>query len=366
MSGFDAKMQAELAKQLAKIPDFKGVGAGDLRLMKGKGLTHFHVAIGDSDYILRIPRTNQLDMQQNAYLQLQKACYDATAQSGHAPNCLALIDATPELPNGAMVISKIDGRKARLPGDMPAIARALAQIHAIKPGDDTAPLLKAEFPMQSQQVLLDAVFLDAHKRAPISDAAKSLIEDELTVLRSYLDERKSAQDLPLRLINGDGHPANYLMDAQNKAWSVDLEFSTYDTPLIDLADASLPITTQLDPDMTRVASPQERDNFKQVWKDEIAKTDPALLKDFDTHMQMAERLVTMRTVLWLCDWLGQDDRTFGNHLPPENVDHFQALADATLCETGLQNLFQHGIQPDVTGNKPQQARPMRRAGPSQR
>lgn len=357
-------MKSTLAKELSKLPGFSKTRVDDLRLMKGKGLTHFHVDIGKSGYILRIPRTNQLDMRQNAYLQLQKACYDATSRSGHAPECLAVIDAGDALPNGAMVVGKIDGRKARLPGDMPAIARALAKIHAIRPGEDTAPLLKAGFPMQSQQVLLDAVFLDAHKRAPISDTARALIDTELTALRSYLGARQENKDLPIRLINGDGHPANYLLDDTGKAWSVDLEFTTYDNPLIDLADASLPITTQLDPDMTRVATRQERDAFKQAWKTEIAKTDPELLKDFDTHMKMAERLVTMRTVLWLCDWLSQDDPTFGNHLPPENVRRFRALANATLTGTGLADLFENDMQPDVTRRLDRQQHRRRKSGPA--
>ena len=70
---------------------------------------------------------------------------------------------------------------------------------------------------------------------------------------------------PITLVGTDTHPGNFLIDAEGKAWFVDLEKATDGLPAIDLAHATLYTSTTWDPDVAAVLSPAETASFYETW-----------------------------------------------------------------------------------------------------
>ena len=61
----------------------------------------------------------------------QATAFTRAAPSGHTPNLLGTLAPGPDLPMGALLVEEINGRPPRLSQDFPAIAKALAAIHAL-------------------------------------------------------------------------------------------------------------------------------------------------------------------------------------------------------------------------------------------
>ena len=81
----------------------------------------------------------------------QRACFERAAASGHTPALHGVLPPSEHLPRGALLVQAIEGRPARLPHDLPALATALAALHALPLPEAAAraPLLNAADPLQA-------------------------------------------------------------------------------------------------------------------------------------------------------------------------------------------------------------------------
>jgi thiamine kinase-like enzyme len=326
--------------ELSKLPGYENVSPESISFMQGGGLSHDHISIENKDIILRAPRYNQLDMEAGDYLGLQEACFTRTASSRHTPAIYGKLPPSEALPNGALIIQKIEGRKVSCAKDGAAIAEALASINKIRPGKDTAPLLRASKPFESQKILLNKIFGEAHEKAEIPELSKQLIRDELQEINTYL-EKISNDPLPVRLIGGDSHPGNFIIDKDGKGWLVDIEFAQYDVPFIDMADATLKITSELDPELNFTFTSEQKTALYKSWLDKSG-----YCKNRSEELRhWSERMVTMRTILWLANWKAEESRKENPFITDKSRENWDRMASSYLRPEILKNMFSRTFHP---------------------
>ncbi|RIV94775.1 aminoglycoside phosphotransferase, partial [Azospirillum brasilense] len=117
---------AGLHSALTQLPAFAGLPLGALEPMPRRGVAHDHVRLSGKGLVARVPRWSQLGLDPFANLEQQATAFRRAASGGHPPGLATVPPPGPELPRGARVVREIVGGPPRLPGDMPAIARALA------------------------------------------------------------------------------------------------------------------------------------------------------------------------------------------------------------------------------------------------
>ena len=240
-----------------------------------------------------------LDAAQN--LAYQAACFRAAAPAGHTPRLHDRLAPSPAVPMGALVVDRVAGRPPRLPPDLPAIARALAAIHALPV--PTAPLrapLKAPAdPLAAMlaEVETQAGFLDA---AGLDPEARRLIDRERAAARADLrDLPDRVGPAPVTLISFDAHPGNFLITAEGKAVLVDLEKARYGAPGFDLAHATLYTSTTWDVAVQAVLTPAET---AAVYADWLAAVPPALAAAARPWLLAQRRLMWLWSVTWCAKW----------------------------------------------------------------
>lgn len=314
-------------------PDLKSIRPEDLQILSSAGLSHDHIRIGNSGWLLRIPRGNQLGMNATDYLDLQESCFSMTARSGHAPSIKGILPPSEILPHGALIVEEIKGHKATSPKDAKAIAQAFAAIHKIRP--DNSKLQIAEKPFASQHFLLTQIFGNAPENAPISSASQTLLKDEQSKIATALEAVASNQ-YPLTLIGGDSHPANFIITPAGKAYLVDVEFAMFDAPYIDLADASLAITERLEPDVT-IWSDKARHEFYQTWQNHA---DADLTQHLSSGRAIAERAVRLRTLLWLADWAAGTQSKIETTINARTKGNWDRMAATYLAPQTLKRVLQ--------------------------
>lgn len=215
-----------------------------LEVMADKGLAHHHVRLGGSGLLARVPKQSQMGLGAAEHLAYEAACFERASASGHAPRCHARLAPQPGLARGALIVDEIVGRPARLPADLPAIADALAAIHALAlpPPALRAPLLDAPDPLAAllAEITVQARHLGA---AALDPAVAALIADEIERLDALCAHRDRP---PRRLIVFDAHPGNFLIRADGGAVLVDLEKARYGYAALDLAHATLYTSTTWD------------------------------------------------------------------------------------------------------------------------
>jgi len=94
-------------------------------------------------WLARIPKQSQMQLDAAHNLAYQRACFERAAAGGHTPALHGCLAPSVHLPRGALLVDEIMGRPAQLPGDLNAIASALASLHALPLPDASArpPLL---------------------------------------------------------------------------------------------------------------------------------------------------------------------------------------------------------------------------------
>ena len=229
--------------------------------MRDKGLAHDHIRLGATGWLARVPKQSQMDLPAEANLAYQAACFRRAAAGGHVPRLLDVLKPGAGLPHGALVVEAIDGRPARLPEDLPAIAHALGSIHALPRPVLTAPLLAPTDPLAAMrdEVMAQGAFL---AEARLDGVTLALVEREMSALLALC--RAPARPATC-LISFDAHPGNFLIRPDKTAVLVDLEKARYGAPALDLAHATLYSSTTWDVESRAILTVAEIAAFYQVW-----------------------------------------------------------------------------------------------------
>ncbi|MDR9393723.1 MAG: hypothetical protein RI571_05280 [Roseovarius sp.] len=239
-------------------------------LMPDKGLAHDHLTLPGTGWIARIPKQSQMNLSAEENLAYQTACFDRASQSGHAPRLHSVLPPSVALPRGGLIVEKISGRAASLPGDLPAIMDALAAIHRLPLPDEDArePLLTPSDPLKG---LLDEIAAQSGFVTPagVHDTTRQILEKNIARLKT-LAEREERP--PRSLISFDAHPGNFLIDATGHAFLVDLEKARYSAAPLDLAHATLYTSTTWDTHTQAVLSAAETAGACLRWLDRLPET----------------------------------------------------------------------------------------------
>ena len=344
-------MKNKLIKYLAEIDAFADLKENDLTEIDSRGLAHDHIKLGDTGWIVRIPRGNQLDMDDADYLNLQKGIYEAMSASGATPDILGVIQPNADLPHGALIVEYIEGRNIQSEADLEAVAECLGKIHKMPIPEKVEPLDKADHPLAGQEFLLTDVFADAFKSDALSSETRQLLQAERADLLQDIAELKQDKNIPLSLIGGDSHLGNYLIDKQGKAWLVDLEFAAYDLALIDLADASLSITSKLDPYIGVTPSDETVKKFYKTWKKTVGQdfTDKT-----EKLISLTERVVQLRTLAWLSYWVSEGRDKENNKVSQKSLENWDKMAAHYLEADNLRAVF----NTQASKNKPSRIKPL--------
>lgn len=342
---------------LAQHPGCAGVRPEDLEPLPATGIAHDHVRVrglvlAGKPALLRIPRFSQWGYEPGANLAYQRACFERAAPSAVTPLLLGVLAVCARLPMGALVVEEIAGRKPRLPGDMGAIARSLASIHALPVPQARAPLQFHDDPVAGTLATIEAQagFLN---EIGIGARARAAIGEEIAWARDFAAQPRP-QAHPQCLVATDAHPGNFLIEAadRGRAVLVDLEKMLYGSPAIDLAHASLATSTMWDPDCAGILSAGEVAGFIESYFRAVGAGPAAALKPWILPMR---RLTWLRTMTWCARWLvlsraGEDwstgrlDPAFAGHLERTIPGYFESAQIAAsraewLDPRGLRSFF---------------------------
>ena len=267
-----------------------------LEVLRDKGLAHNHVRLSGSGILARIPKQSQLGLNAQANLLYQRACFERAQASGHTPKFMGWLQTSTHLPHGALLVEEIIGRPAVLPGDLDAIARSLASLHALAlpRATDREALLNADDPLRALAGEIDdqALHLQA---AGIASASAAAIEREMAGLRMAC---KSSVRPQRHLIAFDGHPGNFIINAAGDAMLVDLEKCRYSYPGLDLAHATLYTSTTWDLDCCATLDLDQVLGFYAAW---AAAVGPAAADARSWHVPL-RRAMWLWSVTWCAKW----------------------------------------------------------------
>ena len=264
--------------------------------LRDKGLAHDHVHLQGSGRLARIPKQSQLGLSAQDNLDYQRVCFERASASGHTPVLHGVLPPSAHLPRGALLVQAIEGRPTRLPPDLPALATALAALHALPLPEAAArpPLINAADPLQAmvQEIGLQATHLAAAK---LPAAVLGAIERERTQLQCLVN----GTDRPARcLIAFDAHPGNFIVQPDGRAVLVDLEKCRYAHPGLDLAHATLYTSTTWDVDTHAVLAVDEVLGFYADWAHAVGPLGAAALP---WHGAL-RRAMWLWSITWCAKW----------------------------------------------------------------
>ncbi len=290
---------AALQRALRGVGGFAGVGAGDLEPMRAKGLIHAHVRIQGEGAVLRVPRLSSFGLSPSDNLAYQATCFSRAAASGHVPTLIGVIPPQEDIPWGALIISEIVGGTPPVPDSLPAIARALAAIHAlpVPKAVSRAPIPSHDNPVAATLKVIEAQaqFLGD---AGLPPAALAQIEDEVARARAFAADMVGA-DMPVTLVGTDTHPGNFMARSDGSAVFVDLEKMLYGAPAIDLAHATVYTSTMWDADVATALSGEEVARFYSAYFDAMP---PDLADRIRPWCGPLRRFTWLRTTTWCAKW----------------------------------------------------------------
>ena len=290
---------AALHRALCAVEGFAAVSIGDLAPMRAKGLIHAHVRIRATGAVLRVPRLSSFGLNPPDNLAYQAACFSRAAASGHVPKLIGVIPPQNSIPWGALIISEIVGGTPPAPEALPAIARALAAIHALPvpeaPG--RAPVPSHDDPVAATLEVIEAQaqYLGAAGLAP---AALAQIEEEVACARVFAADMAGAE-MPVTLVGTDTHPGNFMTRTDGTAIFVDLEKMLYGAPAIDLAHATVYTSTMWDEDVATALSGEQVAGFYSAYFDAMP---PELANRIWPWCGPLRRFTWLRTTTWCAKW----------------------------------------------------------------
>lgn len=288
-----------LTQALRTDPRFADLGKRELLPMAVKGLAHEHFRVGDRGWVLRVPKQSQFALSARDNLAYQAACFARVSASGHTPELGAVLPPDTALPMGALVVQEIVGRPPRLPADLPALASAMARVHAlpVPAAGDRPPLADHSDAVAGalQEIEAQAAYLEV---ADLDAAAKAEIAAELAWARDFAAQVAGA-DQPVRLVLTDTHPGNFLIDADGRAVIVDLEKALYGSPGTDLAHATLYSSTTWDPDTHADLSVRQLGAYYRQYLEIVGPELAARIRPWLTAMR---RITFLRAITWCVMW----------------------------------------------------------------
>lgn len=303
------------------------------------GLAHWHLRLGDSGSLARVPKQSQLGLSATDHLAYEAACFERAAASGRTPRLRGVLPASPWLPRGALIVDEIRGRPVQLPADLPALVASLAALHALPLTDLRAPLIDPADPLLALHAEIEqqALHLDAAGLHPL---ARERIEHEHRALvRRLAHEARPAR----RLIAFDAHPGNFIVDAQGRAWLVDLEKARYGAAALDLAHATLYTSTTWDLASQAVLDDAQLLQSAEGWLQQLAH------RTVDARTERAwiaplRAAMALWSLTWCAKWRVQSAgqrRADGN-----GEDWSAALSERRLVEH-VRDRVDHYLSPPV-------------------
>jgi hypothetical protein len=264
--------------------------------MPDKGLAHLHLRLAGTGTLARVPKQSQLGLPAAEHLAYEAACFQRAQSSGHTPRLHAVLPPSPALPHGVLVVEEVVGRPAQLPQHLPALVDALAALHTLPlpPAAQRAPLRDPADPLAAlhDEIEAQATHLDAARLDPT-------VRQRIDAERAALARLVAAPARPRRtLIAFDGHPGNFIVDAQGRAWLVDLEKARYGYPALDLAHATLYTSTTWDVESRAVAlTPGELDAAHARWAERVGA-------DADERAWIAplRHAMALWSITWCAKW----------------------------------------------------------------
>lgn len=311
--------------------------AAELELLPDKGLAHDHVRLRGTGLLARVPKQSQLGLPPMDNLEYQRACFERATASGHTPRLQGWLLPTATLPHGGLLVEEIEGPPAMLPGDLAAIARALAELHRLPL---PAPMLRP--PLRSPQDPLHALWLEIEEQARhlatagLAPAARSSVQAELRRLNEMVEQQ--AVRPPVCLIAFDSHPGNFILRSRVDAVLVDLEKCRYSYPGLDLAHATLYTSTTWDVESCAVLSLEEVLGFYTAWSRALG---PAADAASSWHVPL-RRAMWLWSLGWCAKWRALSGRQpdaavagedwSAQHSDSALVDHVRGRVDHYLSE----------------------------------
>ncbi len=328
----------ELLRALHRVPALAGLNEDDLAPLSSKGTAHGHVSIvppiENRALVVRIAYAFPGDPTAAARLNVQAEAFRRCAPSGVTPRLFALLPPGEALPGGALVVDRIDGRVPHLPAELGLMARSLAAIHSL-PVPTPAEAAPIPFPDDAVAALLQAIETNAvfFDRMMLDDSVRETLRQELAWARDYAGSTRRGRPDPV-LALADTHPGNFLVDAQDKAWFVDLEKVHYGAAAIDLAHATLETSTRWDRDMNLALSRDAVVSFYRQYLDLIGAERAQRLRPFLLPLR---RMTWLRTMAFMARWSVQTDPSYQGTEPDRWSDlglspEMKAHARATIAD----------------------------------
>jgi len=290
-----------LEKQLPKLRDaiacYADVSLDALHVLPTTGLAHDHIVVEGTDWLLRVPRQSQMQLDAAHNLNYQATCFERMSASGHTPACHAQIEPCADIPMGALLVDYIKGHPLQPPKDMHLVAQTLAAIHALPliPTDQRAPLIDQKDPMSAtlEEVLGQAQFIP---KANLSSETVKLINREIKAAK---DSIANLPVSPVTLVSFDAHPGNFIVNKDNRAYLVDLEKGRYSGAGFDLAHASLYTSTTWDVASYSELSPDEIKAFYAAWMQAMPQS---LAEKWQPFLMPMRRLMWLWSITWCAKW----------------------------------------------------------------
>jgi aminoglycoside phosphotransferase (APT) family kinase protein len=247
--------------------------------------------------ILRLPRQTPWLGDPSTQLSVEAAAFRRAEPSGVTPRLTAVIEPSPVLPLGGLLVEDVAGHPPRLPADLAAIASALERLHGLSlPTKAERPPLPDHAtvgPIAATLAFIERQrpYLAAGRFTPETIAA---LDQEYAWACRYAAETR-AEDQPIALVGTDTHPGNFIVRPDGSAVLVDLERVCYGSPAIDLAHATLRTSTFWDLEVQTELGPGDTQMFYRNYLNAVG---PARAEVLASWLLPARRITWLRTMMW--------------------------------------------------------------------
>jgi thiamine kinase-like enzyme len=289
--------RADVVESLRKaLSGSRACSDAALELMPDKGLAHHHVRLRGRGIVARIPKQSQMNLNAHDNLRYQAACFLRASAGGHAPRLIDVLTPSAALPRGALLVEEIVGAPSSLPRDLPALAEALASIHA-----QPLPAVLARPPLFDPDKPVAAMADEIKQQAKYMPQAEHSFESVAQIRRELQDWcalQAGTPEPPKALIAFDAHPGNFLIRGDGRAMLVDLEKARYSCPAFDLAHATLYTSTTWDMESAVELSLPEVVSFILTWREKLGDQP----ERWDNWLVLARRGMWLWSVTWCAKW----------------------------------------------------------------